>query len=226
MGTCFAVLRMRHILICAGVVLASAIAAMAGITAAPEQQRHLLGWLIAVDAGHGGNDYGAWFPKDAVVEKDITLDVAYLVGQELAGAGAAVVLIREDDSFVQLSDRAHIANRANARMFVSIHVNRYPGDTRCCGAQTFYQKGSQESQELAELVQEHLRRLDTENHRVALPADYQVLRESKMPAVLVEIGFATNSRDRRLIMDAEYRNGVAYAIKEAVLAYSRNQLPQ
>lgn len=207
-------------------LLASLIVTVAGITATSDQQRHLLGWLIAVDAGHGGNDYGAWFPKDAVVEKDITLDVAFRVGQDLANAGAAVVLIREDDTFVQLSERANIANRADARMFISIHVNRYPGDNRCCGAQTFYQKGSKESQTLAELVQDRLRSLDTENRREAVPADYQVLRESQMPAVLVEIGFATNSRDRRLIMDADYRSSVAYAIKEAVVAYSRHALPR
>ncbi len=217
----FAAFRLQRLLIGAGAIVLAGTLIAAGIAAGATRQRALLGWLIAIDAGHGGHDHGAWFPRAAVVEKEITLDMSVLVGKELAAAGAGVVLIRDDDTFVQLSERARRANMTNARMFISIHVNRYPADPRCCGAQTFYQQGSEAGKRLALLVQEQLLRIDPENDRQAVPADYKVLREAQMPAVLVEIGFATNSRDRRLIMDENYRHSLARAIVTAVLAYSR-----
>jgi N-acetylmuramoyl-L-alanine amidase len=187
---------------------------------AAKRPHHLAGWLIAVDAGHGGPDKGAWFPDTGLVEKDINLHVAKTLGQYLAAEGAAVLLLREDDTFVQLGDRALQANRAKARVFVSIHVNRFPADTTCCGAQVFYQRGSAEGQRLAKLVQEQLRVLDSTNKRQAVTGDYKVLRESQMAAILVEMGFATNARDRRLIMDPTYRRGVAAAIRDGLIRYS------
>jgi N-acetylmuramoyl-L-alanine amidase len=179
-----------------------------------------------VDAGHGGDEKGAWFPTHELVEKDINLDVARNLGKVLARDGAAVVLMREDDTFVQLSERVNKAKNVNARMFVSIHVNRYPEDRSCCGAQVFYRNGSSESQRLAELVQAQLRSIDVINTRHELPANYRVLRDSVVPAILVEIGFATNSRDRELLMSPHYRKDVIYAIRNGVIEFAReNHVP-
>jgi N-acetylmuramoyl-L-alanine amidase len=194
----------------------------AGTTAvvALDRPRTLSGWLIAVDAGHGGHDKGAWFPDHGLVEKDINLEVAHTLARLLVAEGAAVILIRSDDSFVGLGERAQRANSVAARMFVSIHVNRYPQDPSCCGAQVFYRQGSSAGQTLAAHIQEELHGLDAENRRQAIPGDYKVLRDSIMPAVLVEIGFATNARDRALLMNPQYRAGVASAICRGIVRYA------
>jgi N-acetylmuramoyl-L-alanine amidase len=220
MRICFAVFSLRRILTL--VIIPTLLVSLAIASLAASSRRALSGWLIAIDAGHGGHDHGAWFPDHGILEKEITLQLATKLGNVFAESGAAVVLVRDDDTFVELSERANRANKIRARMFLSLHVNRYPGDPNCCGAQTFYQNDAIEGKYLATLIQEHLRRIDPENHRQPLPANFQVLRESQMPAALIEIGFATNARDRRLMMDNKYREGVVYAIRDAVIAYSRS----
>lgn len=181
--------------------------------------------MVAIDAGHGGEDRGAWFPQHDLIEKDINLDVARTLAYLLVGEGSYVVLTRTDDSFVELSERAARANRARAHILISIHVNRFPEDTRCCGAQVFFHPASTESKRLADCVQENLRAIDPQNKRLALTADFKVLREAEMTAILIEIGFATNARDRRLIMDPTYRSAVAEAIVKGLKCYCNSVKP-
>ena len=179
---------------------------------------------VAVDAGHGGSDIGAWYPQFGLVEKDINLSVAKTLVRQLEDQGFSAFLIRDDDVYIELGERADLANRARADIFVSIHVNRFPQDTRCRGAQAFYQRGSAYGQQLAVFVQEELRKVAPTNDRKAIAADFKVLRETHMPGVLVEIGFATNAHDRQLIMDPGYRNAVAAAICRAIVRYRENGL--
>lgn len=217
----FVAMRLRRWLALSCVVTVVGILTVIAVGRSADHPHYLLNWLIAVDAGHGGHDKGAWFPKDDLVEKDVNLDVARMLSKLLVSDGADVILIRTDDTFVHLHDRAHKANNAQARMFVSLHVNRYPGDRSCSGAQVFYAAKSTQSQALAVLVQEQLLGMDPGNCRQALPGDYKVLRDAVMPAILVEIGFATNARDRALIMSSHYRRNVVYAIRNGIVAYVR-----
>lgn len=191
---------------------------------AEQLQRSQPGWTVVIDAGHGGADKGAWFPQSGLVEKDINLSVAKTLAQQLKDEGFHVLLTRDEDAYIELAERALRANAARADVFVSIHVNRYPQDSRCRGAQTFYQRGSAAGQLLAALVQQELRTIDPTNKREAIAADYKVLRDSHMPGVLVEIGFATNSQDRQLIMDPEYRTAVAMAIRNGLVRFGQSRL--
>jgi N-acetylmuramoyl-L-alanine amidase len=190
------------------------------VTGAQIRTKALSGWLIAVDAGHGGHDKGAWFPQQGLVEKDVNLAVAKELGQVLHDVSAAVILTRHGDTFVDLSERARMANAADAQLFVSIHVNRFPADPSCCGAQVFY-ADSPASKQLGIMVQAQLIAIDPQNRRKALPGDYKVLRDTRMPAILVEIGFATNARDRTLIMNPRYRQDVAKAIRDGIIEFSQ-----
>jgi N-acetylmuramoyl-L-alanine amidase len=82
--------------------------------------------LVVVDAGHGGVDPGMTGPIGGgpkLTEKDITLSVAFLVADELRGAGADVLMTRTTDTLIALADRGRIANRSKGDLFVSIHVN-------------------------------------------------------------------------------------------------------
>ncbi len=81
-------------------------------------------FVLAIDAGHGGNDLGTSGRR--LHEKNVTLDVARRLSdliKERAGDSVKVVMTRENDTFVPLRERAEIANRADADLFVSIHVN-------------------------------------------------------------------------------------------------------
>ena len=82
-------------------------------------------FTVVIDAGHGGKDPGAVSANGKVHEKDITLNVALMVGENIAKKYPEVKVLytRKTDKFVGLNDRARIANKANADLFISIHVN-------------------------------------------------------------------------------------------------------
>jgi len=87
-------------------------------------------YLVVVDAGHGGPDPGMSGPIGGgpkLIEKDITLAVARIVAQELRGSGVDVLMTRNSDTLIALSDRGRIANRNKGDVFVSIHVNATGG---------------------------------------------------------------------------------------------------
>lgn len=83
------------------------------------------GFTVVIDAGHGGKDPGAVSANGKVHEKDITLNVALTVGESISKKYPEVKVLytRKTDKFVGLNDRARIANKANADLFISIHVN-------------------------------------------------------------------------------------------------------
>ena len=92
--------------------------------------------LIVVDPGHGGKDPGAIGPS-GIREKDITLAIAKYLKSELESRGYQVVLTRESDRFITLSDRSKLANQLHADMFISIHCNASK-NKNSCGTQGFY----------------------------------------------------------------------------------------
>lgn len=180
--------------------------------------------LVVLDPGHGGDDRGVcYFPSD-LIEKEINLNMAFRLRDELERAGARVLVTRTDDTFLSLDERAEMANAAGADLFLSLHVNRIPGHPDCFGAQTFYFPGSAEGEQLAKLLQEELIKIDPENDRSSLPGSYRVLRLTTMPGALVEIGFMTNARDRGLIATEEYRDRVTSAIVQGVIRYRQDHL--
>src|SRR5688572_19178470 len=92
--------------------------------------------VVVIDAGHGGRDPGMSGPIGSspwFVEKEVVLDVAKKLAAELRRRGLEVVMTREKDTLIALSDRGHIANRAKGDVFVSLHVNA-PGRSNAAGA--------------------------------------------------------------------------------------------
>lgn len=201
----------------AGGVVALALAVILAVGGAERGVLH--GITVVVDPGHGDHDKGVChFPSD-LIEKEINLDMAERLVRALEASGALVALTRTDDTFLDLDERAEIANNLNADLFISLHSNRIPRHPECFGAQTFYHPNSEPSKRLALIVQEELRGVDPENYRQALPGDYRVLRRSTMPGVLVEVGFLTNARDRSLIATSKYRDDIAAAVVAGILRY-------
>ncbi len=176
--------------------------------------------IIAIDPGHGGTDSGA--VRDSIIEKDITLSISKKLAKELSQAGAAVIMIRDNDADMikegqkfnkreDLSLRVQKANENKADLYISIHTNADP-NPRWFGAQTFYCPTSEESKLLAESIQEELTRILGNTTRKALVGDYFVMKNTAMPAVIVEVGFISNKREGQLLTNDEYQNKVAYAI--------------
>jgi N-acetylmuramoyl-L-alanine amidase len=189
------------------------------------------GRTIVIDPGHGGPDAGAR-GKNGAVEKDINLHIAQELKVILNRVAVHTMMTREGDHDLiqdgedisgsrkreELRRRADLANSTQADLFISIHANSFP-EPQWSGAQVFYNPRSEESRILAEHIQTELVRRLGPNTRRARPADLYVLRQVKVPAALVEVGFLSNPREERLLLDAEYRVRVADAIYHGIVSY-------
>ncbi|MDR7615769.1 MAG: N-acetylmuramoyl-L-alanine amidase, partial [Armatimonadota bacterium] len=120
--------------------------------------------------------------------------------------------------FVDLADRVPIALRAGATVFVSVHANATTrGVIR--GLETYYLKPN--SVQLATWIQEELGRLGIPDRGIRT-ANFKVLRDSPIPAVLVEVGYLTNLEDEALLRTAAFRQRVAEAIARGVVRFIRH----
>lgn len=180
---------------------------------------------IVVDAGHGGRDSGAVGPT-GVQEKDMTLLYAKSVAYYLGKAGHNVIMTRETDrDFAgatysegeDLAGRVKIANDAKADLFVSIHMNG--GDSSAKGTETYSYPGSQNGARLADLVQKRVVFFADTVDRGAKTANFYVLRNTAMTAILVEVAFISNPEEEQLLTDHAFRVKVAVGVFAGVQQY-------
>ncbi|UOQ95412.1 N-acetylmuramoyl-L-alanine amidase [Halobacillus shinanisalinarum] len=168
---------------------------------------------IILDPGHGGKDPGAI--GNSLQEKEVVLDIAKRVESKLREKGYDILMTRSDDTFVTLEDRVKQANNWEGDLFVSIHANGYY-DSSAKGIETFYNAGSSEAREFADLVQEYVISKTSNLSRGVFKADYYVLRHTDMPAVLAETGFVSNKEDAELLKSEHYREQVAKGIVKGI----------
>jgi N-acetylmuramoyl-L-alanine amidase len=197
-----------HTLIASAVVSASAFGKSR--TASPAPPRTFS--TVVIDAGHGGHDRGG-IPGQKVPEKNVALDVAMRLREELNRAGFRTVMTRTNDVFVPLGQRVAIANANRDAIFVSIHFNasRKSGPR---GIETFYR--SRQSSAIAVRIQSQLVSVGRTANRGVKRARFYVLRNNRIPSVLIECGFLTNSQDAALASNSSYRQRLAGAIANAV----------
>lgn len=175
---------------------------------------------VVLDPGHGGSDPGA-IVGDAQ-EKDINLAIALLVREQLAEQeGIVVLMTREQDVYPSLTDRTDFANREKADLYVSIHANSLEDDSYA-GIITFYHPDKRTSRTPAEMIQAAVTAASGGVDRGVRSEDYAVLRDTDMPAVLVETGFMTCPDELALLTDADYQQRLAQGIAQGILA-CRNQ---
>ena len=195
--------------------------------------------LVVLDPGHGGQDSGAMCA--GVLEKDLTLDIAQRVDRLLQAQGLATLMTRVGDSYVSLPDRAALANRSRACVFVSIHFNE-GNEKVTSGVETYYadhqiaavtpviawfpflrrttaEAPNLESQSLAGFVQEAMVARTQAANRGTKAAQFFVITNVRAPAVLVEGGFLSNKEDIAKLTNDGYREQMAAAITEGILRY-------
>lgn len=169
---------------------------------------------ICIDAGHGGKDPGAVGSRSSR-EKDFTLDIAKRCAAYVIKLGHSTVLTRSTDIFLELTERANIANKANVDIFVSIHCNSAE-NSQANGIETFNYTNSVKGKEYASKVQNALIKATGLNNRGVKENTFTVLKRTASPGVLVEVGFISNLQEELLLMSEEYRDKVAKAIAEAI----------
>lgn len=176
-------------------------------------------FVVVLDPGHGGDDPGAVVGEDC--EKDIDLAVALLVREQLAGQEDLVVkMTRSEDVFIPLSDRAAYANGEEADLFVSIHANALDNNIEYAGIMTFHHPKKSDGKSPAKQIQAAVCNETGGIDRGVRSEDYAVLRETEMPAVLVETGFMTCPEELALLTDAAYQQKLAAGIAQGILKYA------
>lgn len=171
--------------------------------------------LIIVDAGHGGKDKGAvWGFTE---EDDINLSVAYFLQYELRLAGFDAILTRIQDVYMSLPDRVQFANDPGASLFVSVHCDAYHNTTVRGISTHVYPDCSMQSRIIARKVQDALIfRYPSHINRQVKKSNFYVLRETVMPAILVECEFLSNPETRKFLQGLENQLGLAQAISEGI----------
>ena len=156
---------------------------------------------IIVDAGHGGFDPGAVNVPLSLKESDIALEYADILNIMLS-VNYRPAMTRNSDVFVSLKDRAAIANKYGAGLFVSLHLNAAE-NPKAKGFEIWTSRGSTDSDMVATSVFHSVgdifpklkRRADWSDGDPDKEKDYYVLRATKMPAILIELGFICNDRE-------------------------------
>ena len=151
---------------------------------------------IVLDAGHGGYDNGAVNGNRR--EKDDNLRLALAVGNLLKGCGFDVIYTRSTDVFVPLLERSRISNNANADLFVSLHRNSSTIPTANGVENWVYTNPSSTAVASANYVLDRVVAAGVQSNRGIRYGNFSVLRETRAPAMLLELGFISNAEDNRL----------------------------
>jgi N-acetylmuramoyl-L-alanine amidase len=168
---------------------------------------------VVIDPGHGGFDRGG-IPGQIVPEKMVALDTALRLQKLLERAGLRTVMTRTTDIFVPLSMRSAVANAQSDAIFVSIHYNA-ARRSAAHGIET-YSENNRGAVLAARIQRQIVTRVSTENRGIR-SAEYYVLRNCRLPAVLVECGFLTNPVEAQLALTPEYREQVAEQIAVGII---------
>jgi N-acetylmuramoyl-L-alanine amidase len=195
--------------------------------------------LLIIDPGHGGADPGA--VDGRMREKDLVLRLAGLVNQWADRNGMATVLTRTSDKFISLKRRVTIERQAvaahnGAAAFVSLHINAGPTGAIARGVSVFHSEastlGKSLSRSIFAMIQEQAPQMPQYNAGVLadeedgilndesfLDHSLYVLKHTKSPAALVELGFITSAEDRALLSDGQFLDRAALGIVDGVRAW-------
>lgn len=176
---------------------------------------------VVIDPGHGGGDGGC--TRDDILEKNINLELALLLKEKVQGMGFEAVLLREDsDTQLSLEERVQLAQDAKADIYVSIHQNSYDGQNpdAVSGIETWYYGSSEGSRRLAQLVHKGtVEKTGARDRELRETDELYVIRETSMPACLIETGFLSNKDECMALASPEYQEKIAAGIAQGIDYY-------
>lgn len=169
--------------------------------------------MVIIDPGHGGWDPGAMNGKTS--EKDIVLNISLEIEELLDQKNIDYYMIRTDDTYVSLEDRARIANEKKGRLYISIHNNSFT-DAAQSGILTTFNPYSTIGKDIAIIMQSKIKNLGMKNREIMPRPNLYVLRHTEMPSLLLEIGFISNKKDLKLLTDDEFQKNCAQQIVSGI----------
>lgn len=182
----------------------------------PEVGDSLNGLTVCIDAGHGGKDPGGI--GHGVYEKHVALPVCLKLQKLLKSEGAKVYMTRTGDTYPTLDERVNLANSRKCDLFISVHANIAPGNDTVKGFEVLYNPKSKNGARLASSI---VTKMDvaTDSPNRGAKKDWRelrVLQQTKMPAVLVELGFLSNESEAERLTEKAYQNELAEAVFDGI----------
>lgn len=178
----------------------------------------LMGKIIVLDPGHGGDNSEDNEGPTGVREKDVNLSISMKLAQILRAAGAQVYETRTEDVYVPLGKRAALANRIRPNFFLSIHQNAF-ANPNISGSEIYRYRGDSDGEALGNLILKELsQNLGTAERGVKI-ADFYLLREVKTTAIQIEVAFISNPEEEHKIKDDGFQEDAAQAIAKALIKY-------
>jgi N-acetylmuramoyl-L-alanine amidase len=177
-----------------------------------------------LDPGHGGKDTGtktkASKRSPQVLEKNLALRTSKTIEEFLQKWGYNVLMTRKSDVFIPLIDRAAFAKKHSCSLFVSIHYNSAPNKAAHGIEVYYYNKADKrrlsQSKLLGKDILARLKALKRPHIRGCFPANFCVLRETTMPAVLVEAGFLSNIEEAKSLRNPHYIRLISWSIAKGI----------
>lgn len=193
----------------------------------PRQPRRqaMPGMTIIIDPGHGGDDQGAKsLGKPTYSEKNFNLVAARFLKQDLEQLGFRTVMTREKDVFVTLDRRARSGQHPANEIFVSVHFNAAQSPD-AEGLEVFYYDAKDnpqrttQSKALAQAVYKQVLAVTEAKPRGVKHGNYHVIRESAVPAILIEGGFLTHPGELEKIKDPAYLKKLSWGVAQGISSY-------
>lgn len=171
--------------------------------------------VVVIDPGHGGLDTGAL--RGLTLEKDLTLSIAQKVKEILKEAGMKKVLMtRNEDKTLSLEERVEYANKKDADIYVSIHINASV-KSEIKGIETHYY--TQSGYQVAQVIHKELLDNVEAEDRGLFKSKFYVINHTKAPAVLLELGFISNEQERSSLTSEKRQTDSAQAIADGIINY-------
>ncbi len=171
--------------------------------------------VIVIDPGHGGNDTGAL--RCGILEKNITLDIALKVRDILKEKGFTnIIMTRTTDKTLSLAERVETANSNSADIYVSIHINASV-KSEINGIETHYY--SEKGYDAAKIMHKELMSKISAADRGLFKSKFYVINHTEAPAVLLELGFISNEKERNSLISQTRQTASAQAIADGIVKY-------
>lgn len=185
------------------------------------------GYLVCLDAGHGGKDGGAAIKKLSLKEKELSLEVVRRTERVLISRGIRVLMTRSQDVYVPLRRRAELANKSACDIFVSVHFNSSSSPSKAGGVEIYYFNNPKQpervfsSKRLGTCILTGLKGSIGTKSRGVMHGNLCVIRETIMPSVLVEAAFLTNPKEAKLLSSDHFLQQIAVGIASGIEDYFR-----
>lgn len=190
-------------------------------------------FTVVIDPGHGGTDPGSIGYKTKTHEADLNLTLSKKLKAKLEDAGISVVMTRDSEKAMvegagkkwkkeDMKARKELIKKTRPNLVISLHQNSYTNHS-LRGAQVFYDKTSQSSKQIADLIQEEFKQNLDKSIKATSPGDYFILKCSLAPSVIVECGFLSNIEEEKLLLDENYQDKIIDCIHKGIVRFLQSE---